>query len=282
MKFYISTNEAKTIIFSIGRTKTDAIEGAYKLADKIGSVIAENPDGTVLKNESGHSVWHDIPSISIRDDAFALTVLPASDLLVDQLMRHRNIIDWMEHDGRAISKLEAEKLGVWRLDTSRLFLVGPGISGLAYDPETAILMARYMDPYHSPPFVPEDVSAYDDYRRHINNPNVPHNFYPELRFHFQPIGRPKTTCWAGHIVKKLSLVNENNKASLTAEDGENCYQLPLFLGEADLWQLDIIKDETSEFYYVDNGPECWKAMCGRAWVILINKTNAYEYLIAMN
>lgn len=256
MKSYVCVNKDRTIIFSVARSAEEALNRAYSLAEIHGSIVAINPDGSYVKSESGHTVWKDVPARSLKDDKIPLDILPASTSLVHQVMLKRNILDWMEFEGEAITRKEAEKLGVWEKDTSKLYSVGPRISGLGYDPDTAFLMAKYLGKYNEPPFIPKEIEplyAFDEEtgetveigscRDQLDNPNVPEKFNPDKTFCFEPMEYPKNMDWPGHIVEKLLLTQDGDNFSLVPEsefDYSNLPVLPVKLGEIDMWELDLI------------------------------------------
>jgi len=282
MQSYVCTNSEKTIIFSLGRTEKEALDGAYGLAKTSGQIVATDPDGAYQKSKTGNTVWEDVPAHSLKEDGVKLLILPASIALVYQIMSRRNVLDWMENDGIAITRKEAEELDVWSRDTSKLYCVEPSISWIAYDADTAVLMSKYLSSYKKPPFIAKELPdiLYDQHERFLNN--TIDKFYPNEKFKFKKISHQGTPYFPGHIVEKLSLDCVDGVQMLVPESGYENHCLPVELNDIDLWQFDLIKENGAEFYYVDNGPECWKASCGRAWVILVNKDSSYSLLLMMN
>jgi hypothetical protein len=299
-KSYVCVNQKKTLIFSVARTAEEALFGAYSLAENHGSIITESNDKNYIITSSEMTEWKDFSSRSLKDDKISLEILPASNELVIQIMTERNIIDWMEHEGRAITRNEACVINVWNKDTSKFYVVEPGNSGFGYDPDTAIQMAKYLGKYNEPPFISKDTSEYSSQynqdtamqmakknfglylRRCISNPHAPDKFFPDKIFRFKLIEPPISIGSLGYTVQQLKLIQKNGENLLVPILDFNSPLLPLMLNDVDMWQLEIIMDEDAVFYYVDNVPKCWEAMCGRAWVVLANKDDYYSLLIGMN
>ena len=82
-------------------------------------------------------------------------------------------------------------------------------------------------------------------------------------------------------VERLSLECVEGASHLVAASNYESQFLPVSLSDIDLWQFEQIEND-AEFYLVDNGPSCWEMLCGRIWVILVNKDTAYSRLLVMN